>query len=121
MDWIDAFWVLAILLFLAYQVFNKLATAKTMDELLLNYYKERGLSITHISKLRVPERIKYGVPISPFIRFYTSTFSMLTFSNESYFRNIETVDISGKEHIRYVEVDLTNSSLHVKEFDVYEF
>jgi hypothetical protein len=121
MDWVSVLFVLVFISLLVYHIFNKQASAKIMDELLVNYYKDNGLNITDISKLSVSERIKYGAPVSPFIKLQTSTFSIFTNSNESFFRKIETIDDSDKEHIRYVELSLNNSGVNVEEFDVYEF
>jgi len=121
MEWITILFILSIVAILGYQGFNKISNAKIMDGLLVNYYKDKGLSILKISKLSISEKVKYGVPLSPFIGYFTTTLGAITNSNNGFYRKIETVDKSDNEQIRYVESDINNADISVNEMDVYEF
>lgn len=115
-------YLVVVVAFVIYRIYKQQKSAQFSDELIEEYYRDKGIQVTGISKLSAAERIKYGVPLNPFIKLYTSTFSMFSGSNESICRSVETIDESGAEHIRYVEVNFTGKNgITINEFEVYEF
>ena len=114
--------VAAVALFLSYQVYNRYMSLKTVEQLLKDYYGELGIEVISISKLKVAEKLKYGVPLNSFVSFYTSPLKIFSALDESFCRTVETADASGKEHIRYVEINFTaGKGIKLNEFDTYEF
>ncbi len=112
-----------IVFYLAYQFYTQMSRIGEVNGIIEEHYRQKGIQILSISKLSMAERIKYGVPLSPYISFfYTTGFCFFGRSNDSVSRSVETVDASGKEHIRYVEVTFSGGNgPAVSEFDVYEF
>lgn len=114
------FAIIAIYSFIVYRRWWQMY--KQMEELLHEHYEQRGLEIVSISKLSATDRFKYGVPWSPFISFYTSSFRFLRAGKETVCRSIETRNESGAEQIRYVEIGFSGTEeISVNEFEVYEF
>ncbi len=114
--------VAAVALFLSYQVYNRYVSLKTVEQLLKDYYGESGIEVISISKLKVAQKLKYGVPLNPFISLYTSPLKIFSALDETICRSVETADASGKEHIRYVEINFTaGKGISVNEFETYEF
>lgn len=108
--------------YLLYMVYSRQNKLKLVDGFIRDYYREKGYEVQGISKLNARERIKYGVPMSPYISFYQSPFSFGRMANQSVCRSVETADETGKEYISYVEVSFSGrEGLSVNEFDVYEF
>lgn len=116
--------IILLLIFSAYlfiQVRGWWQNYQQLEDRLKEHYKEQGLEVLSISKLNMTERIKYGVPVSPFISLYQSSFGMFSVGNKTVCRSVETQSESGSEQIRYVEVSFTGKGISVNEFDVYEF
>ncbi|WP_423129823.1 hypothetical protein [Gaoshiqia sp. Z1-71] len=65
----------AIILYLVYSVYNRQNKLKLVDDEIRDFYAEKGRKVLSVSKLSMAERLKYGVPMSPYISFYYSTFS----------------------------------------------
>jgi hypothetical protein len=108
--------------YLAYQIHNRQNKLKLVDEEIRDFYLKKGRKVLSISKLSMAERLKYGVPMSPYISFYYSTFSFFRMENQSVCRSVESVDETSKEYISYVEVSFSgNDGMAVNEFEVYEF
>ena len=108
--------------YLLYTVYNRQNKLKLVDAAIANFYREKGREVEGISKLNARERIKYGVPMSPYISFYQSPFSMMRMANQPVCRSVETTGESGKEYISYVEVSFSGrEGMSVNEFDRYEF
>lgn len=119
MDWISILFVLALIVFFVYYIYNDIDRGKVLNELVIDWYK-KNLTINNISQLNLSEKIKYGVPISPYISFLTKNNVYFNSSN-SYSRKIETSNNSENEQIRYVEINFNFSNLEVHEFEVYKF
>jgi hypothetical protein len=115
--------ILAVVVaFAAYRWFSYLSGLKVLELLLQEYYEEEGNTILSISKLKMADKLKYGVAVSPFVSLYTSTFSYFSLKPECYYRLVETTDKTGKEFLRYVKLSFSGKNgLSVKEFDLYEF
>lgn len=111
--------VAAVLLF---QFYRRSSGLSVLEQLLREYYSEEGIEILSISKLKMADKLKYGILVSPFVSLYTSAFRFFLPSPESHYRLVETKDASGKEHLRYVEITFkSKTGMSVKEFDSYEF
>ena len=111
-----------VVVFLFYQFYNRYTGIKALEQLLQQYYQEQDIELLSISKLKAADKLKYGVPINPFISFYATPFKIFSALDESFHRMLETKNASGKEHIRYVEITFTGKKgMHVNEFDTYEF
>ncbi len=105
-----------------YQAYNLAMSLKAIDKMLIDHYREQGNEVLSISKLKAADKIKYGVPLNPYLSFYTSSFKLFSTLNDSYHRIVETKDASGKEYLRYVEVQFRGKQgMTVNEFDSYEF
>lgn len=107
--------------FFVYQIINKLKSFKVMDEMIIKHYAENDLEVTFMSRLNISEKIKYGVPINPFLSFYRTSLGSFSNADSSLYRKVETIDKGNNEQIRYLQIDLSNSKITVNEFDVYEF
>ena len=115
------FIALAVVYFI-YRIYSRTASLKAIEKLLKDYYNEQGIQVISISSLKTADKLKYGVPMNPYISFYYSTFSFLQAGNEKFYRLVETKDKSGKEHLRYVEVSFSgNTNMKVNEFESFEF
>ncbi len=111
-----------VVLFFAYQMYLRFTSLKVIDGVLKKYYAEQDLRILSISKLSTAEKLKYGVPLNPFISLYTSSFRVFLSSAENYFRLVETQNRQGGEQLRYVEISFTTrNGISVNEFDSYNF
>jgi|GEM_PF-4510920 len=122
MDLMPILIILAFAGFVIYEHYQRIGTVSYADELIREHYRNKGQQVLSISKLKISEKIKYGVPISPVIRLYVSPFSFLSGSKGSVCRSVETVGDSGKEYICYVEVSFTGrDATSINEFDCYEF
>lgn len=105
-----------------FTIYNRQNKLKLADEQIRDYYREKGHDVQGISKLNMTERIKYGVPMSPYISFYYSPFRFLNPADQSICRSVESTDDSGKEYISFVEVSFSSrKGTSLKEFDIYEF
>lgn len=108
--------------FIFYKVYTRNIGLKAADQLLIDYYKAQNIRVISISSLKTADKLKYGVPLNPYVSFYHSPFQIFSALNENYHRCVETTDVSGKEHIRYVELcSKVGKDIEVKEFDTYEF
>lgn len=108
--------------FLVYRIYTHSATLKVVERLLKAYYNDKGIEVITISPFKTVDKLKYGVPLNPYVSFYTSTFSFFTAGNERFYRMVETSDPAGHEHLRYVEISLLgNTEISVNEFETYEF
>lgn len=115
-------WLIIVLVIFIIQFRGWWLTYRQLEELLMKYYEQKGLEVLSISKLKAYERVKYGVPMSPFISFYYSTFSLFRIKKKTICRSVETKNETGTEHIRYVEISFTGAGqISVNEFDVFEF
>ncbi len=111
-----------VVLFFIYRIYSRTTSLKAIEKLLNDYYNEQGIQVISISSLKTADKLKYGVPLNPYVSFYTSTFSFLQMGKEKFYRLVETKDKSGKEHLRYVEVSFSmNANMSVNEFETYEF
>ncbi|MCK3685318.1 hypothetical protein [Maribellus sp. YY47] len=114
------FGVVVVVVF--YQAYNRAMSLKSIEKMLIDHYREQGNEVVSISKLKAADKIKYGIPLNPFLSFYTSSFKLFSAPDESYHRIVETKDSSGKEYLRYVEVAFSGKrGITVNEFDCYEF
>ncbi len=106
----------------ACKIYNREMGLRSMEKMLIDHYREQGIEIVSISKLKAADKIKYGVPFQPYISLYSSPFQIFKALDENYHRMVETKDTSGKEHLRYVEVKfILGKGMTVNEFDCYEF
>jgi len=111
-----------VVLILIYQYYNRYTGIKALEQLLREYYQEQDIELLSISKLKMADKLKYGVPVNPLISLYTTPFKIFSALDETFHRMLETKDASGKEHIRYVEITFTGKKgMHVNEFATYEF
>jgi hypothetical protein len=115
------FIIVVIVGFLAYMLYSKMQTINAVDGLLKEHYENQNITITNISKFSFTERFKYGVPILPFVSFYSTSYSLFTKVEESYFRKLETTDKDDAEQIRYVEILFSQNGIEYNEFDTYNF
>ncbi len=107
---------------LIYQIYTRTSNLKLIEKLLKAYYAEKEIQVISISSLKVADKLKYGIPLNSYIGLTTSNLNFFKSGGERFYQIVETVEASGKEHIRYVEIFLTTSvSIAVKEFDIYEF
>ncbi|WP_372648043.1 hypothetical protein [Draconibacterium sp.] len=111
-----------VVLFLLYQFYNRYTGIKALEQLLREYYQEQDIELVSISKLKMADKLKYGVPINPLVSFYSTPFKIFSALDETYHRMLETKDASGKEHLRYVEITFTGKKgMLVNEFATCEF
>ncbi|MCU4175976.1 hypothetical protein [Carboxylicivirga sp. N1Y90] len=94
-----------------------------LDSFINEFYKDEGLSVLSISKYSFADRIKYGVPVSPFIGFVNTGTSFFMKRNAvNVFRIVELSNSNGKEYICYLEITfLSGDRFSLKEIDMYEF
>ena len=121
MDIIGILFILTVCAFVIYMLYTKIQSLQTIDTLIGEYYCNREIEVVSISKLNTTEKLKYAVPLIPFFTFYSSSFSLFTNTDESYFRKVDTSDASGSEQIRYLEIIFTNNGVAYVEFDKYDF
>lgn len=111
--------VLILLVYVYVQVKSQLDRLSLLEDEIRAYYRKQELEVLSISKLTSRERIRYGVPLIPFVSFYQSAFSFFTSSSiQSVCRSVETRSASGSEQICYVELSASGA---IREFDRYEF
>ncbi|BAX81940.1 hypothetical protein [Labilibaculum antarcticum] len=114
--------IIVIIGFLIYMLYTKTQSISAVDGLLKEYYEDQNNIITNISKFSFTERLKYGVPVIPFMGFYYSTcYSLFAKVDESYFRKLDTTDKNDTEQIRYVEILFSQNGIEYNEFDTYDF
>lgn len=121
MEVIGILFIIAVIGFLVNLLYSKIQTINSVDGLIIEYYKNQNITITNISKFNFTERIKYGVPIIPFVGFYSTCYSLFTKIDESYFRKLDTIDTNDTEQIRYVEITFSQYGIEYIEFDKYDF
>ncbi|MDM8160900.1 hypothetical protein QUH73_13835 [Labilibaculum sp. K2S] len=122
MEIIGILFILIVCAFLIYMLYTKIQSINAIDGLLKEYYEDQDITITNISKFNFTERLKYGVPVIPFMRFYSSTcYSLFSKVDESYFRKLDTTNKNDAEQIRYVEIIFSQNGIEYNEFDTYNF
>lgn len=96
---------------------------KQMNKFLKDFYSEGDFKVTGVSKFNVRERLKYRIPISPFVSFFNTGTSFFSQSRSiKVFRIVETLNSEGKEFIFYLEITFLQDGLFdINEIDVYEF
>jgi hypothetical protein len=113
--------IIVVIGFLVYMLYSKTQSISAVDVLLKEYYEDQNITITNISKFSITERIKYGVPVIPFVGFYSTCYSLFSKVDESYFRKLDTTDSNDAEQIRYVEIIFSQNGIEYNEFDTYDF
>lgn len=113
--------ILVVCAFLFYMIYTKIQSIQAIDVLIEEFYEDAELTIDSISKLSVTEKLKYSVPVVPFLSFYSTYNSLFMDADERYFRKIETTDPSGSEQIRYLELFFSKNGIEYNEFDIFEF
>jgi hypothetical protein len=122
MEIIGILFILTVCAFIMYMLYSKIQSISAVDSLLKEYYEDQDITITNISKFNFTERLKYGVPVIPFMGFYYSTCcSLFSKADESYFRKLDTTDKNDAEQIRYVEIIFSQNGIEYNEFDTYDF
>lgn len=118
---------IGVALFLIYAVFTISLLRKNKRELfeiITNHYQEKELGVTHVLKLNIREKMRYGVPIIPFLSFvsYSSVYFSRSNNDIDYVRKVELVDEEGNEFTKYVDILVENKKVvSFKEFDSYDF
>ncbi len=70
--------------FLVYRIYSRSAYLKLVENLLKEHYNEKEIEIISVSPLKTADKLKYGVPLNPYMSFYASTFSIFSAFNEIY-------------------------------------
>ncbi len=112
---------LFIILIIA-QFYYRYIKASQIEDIIHNYYKDRGLKVVEISNLTIAEKLKYGVPLNAFIRLYGFIYTMFSQFGKNHFRKVETIDKEENEQIRYIDLYIRKRKLmSCNEFEVYNY
>ena len=108
------------MLILAYRSNQLVVGSDKLNEYITRHYSEQGLEITSISRLGIPERIRYGVPPVLVLWFYSFYFGFWT-GKISYVRKVEIEKNNDSLLLSYVELQISKKEvISFKEFDSYE-
>lgn len=115
--------ILVTILVIIFLSYNKLFNTKMVDDYLKTHYIQEDLKITKISRLNIKEKVKYSVPLIPFLGLLQSyPIGLFSNNNDTFFRKVETEDNSNGEQLRYVELVFNNGNIiELNEFDLYEY
>nr|WP_321409609.1 hypothetical protein [uncultured Carboxylicivirga sp.] len=94
-----------------------------LEEYLKGYYRSKGLELLSISKMTMTDRVKYRIPVSPFVSLLNTGPSLFMSRQPiKIYRVLETSNEKGTEFLHYVEIIfLEGGDFSVSEFDSYEF
>ena len=108
------------MLILAYRSNQLVVGSDKLNEYITRHYSEQGLEITSISRLVIPERIRYVVPPVLVLWFYSFYFGFWT-GKISYVRKVEIEKNNDSLLLSYVELQISKKEvISFKEFDSYE-
>ena len=111
------------LLVMIYVIINVRRLYLSDDQLktaIIKYYENKGLVVNEISKLNLPERMKYGVPILSIFRLYSYFYGMMI-GTIDYTRKVDIIDKDKVEHITFLELIVKKREIiSFKEFASYE-
>lgn len=108
------------IIFLAYRLYQLVVSGEELNEYITRHYSEQGLEVTSISRLGIPERIRYGVPPVLVLWFYSFYFGFWT-GKISYVRKVEIEKSKDSLLLSYVELQISKKEvISFKEFDSYE-
>jgi hypothetical protein len=80
------------------------------------------MSITSIQELRVKEKLKSGVTISPLLSFPFSVIQPLMGSQYIAFRKVDIEDDDGNESVKFIEIEVQRGEVvSFKVFDEYTY
>ena len=120
---IEIFSLIFLALAITFLIFKSVKYQKNdqnIIDFISKHYENEELSVEGISKLKIAEKIKYGVPLSSIFTPYYNSLG-ITDSKRSYARKVELTDKEENTYTKYVELVIDNSGLiSFNEFDSYD-
>jgi hypothetical protein len=98
-------------------------TNEELDNLIIKYYSDKNFKVDEISRLRFLDRLRYNrlfqsVHIYKDINIWTQNWD---FSDKVFYREVNLVDMDGKELTKYIHITVINeSNIEIDEFDSFE-
>lgn len=109
-----------VLIYLIFKINKYQSNDQYISELISDHYENKKMNVEGISKLSFPEKIKYGVPVSPIFTIYRNSFGILN-QESSYARRVELMDEDKNTYTKYIELIMKSGALiFFNEFDSYD-
>jgi hypothetical protein len=98
-------------------------TNEEVDNLIVKYYSDKNFKVDEISRLRFFDRLRYN-RLFPSVHIYKDIGiwgQNQNFSDKVFYREVNLVDMDGKEVTKYIDITVINeSNIEIDEFDSFE-